>query len=1031
MDELKNKLKKKLLKYVIMAVAPLFIVILIVIVPLVIAGTFFEGIKSFFSRKDELDADVEAYIEEKLDPEMYDVEAAKAWAIGDDDLSVLMQLLVEKYRDKVMADDFDASNPDVKKELKEDENLRLLYDILREDNVYLDDANIASIYQQTFDYNMRMFEWENVFYEYFGYEHEEVYEKDLLGNVIDHYWHWIAEEHPTDTDSDDRWGLATREKIEGEEDGTGKKRFQIHWQDIMAFAMYFGYQNIEEYENNKEDSAYVPNEGIYKVNDTARYYMKDDELQYIFDLFKYEFDYANEPGGELGYDVVGGLTPNAEDGKDHNTESTMYNWDESFDEPRKLKEGNYTVAYRYEREWPGEPAGFKPQTHYNTEEEMESPPVHTYMTPEASLLQINNSWDHWVYQYIPTSEVPDYTPDPENYEPPEGQYCVGRWHYVDPYKFIMSMGKFCPEYRDRLKSQEKNGKAGQSFLDHYQGGYEWSYQMIDFYCMYLEMFEEGGLNTRSSYFFELEELFRHIRDTGEIEVSYEGVAVEPEQLESMKKEIALSIVKVDPYVKTVIFQDGSFAHVNAPDGDVTLTPPKYSMKGNEDDGASRDAEQLSDGSQSRAAIPYSQADLDAMIRTVVGEAGNQGLDGMKTIAEVIYNRTISDRFPDTVQGVCTAGDGKQFNGWKNHEHDNVEMLKKQYPGCEDACIAILNGGKSSALAGPRSRLENPADIIGFRSDKCPDPWNGWSLLNSSKIKGHFFYSTANVSNPERAEASDSYRKGSTPEESREREEVGGEVELTEPLEMAGENVITWEEELELRYSHETGNFSFASLGVTFRQATDPDEKYDYTWPEDPYGRDPVYDEDFTPPEDAVFLDMWKYWNQAAGQGWADHKRGTSGETVHESGCLDLSLMMIMEYYVRHDVNYDTDLSPYVPGNGQLNGNAALVKYGLHQSGNNYSGFKEGCVSEIGAGRPVVLHVRYKWVAEDGTVLHSNPDSGHFLVGMGYDSEGMYVYDPGKRANRHIKWSDWDRAQDHYYRSVTGRSESFFTDTYHK
>ena len=91
---------------------------------------------------------------------------------------------------------------------------------------------------------------------------------------------------------------------------------------------------------------------------------------------------------------------------------------------------------------------------------------------------------------------------------------------------------------------------------------------------------------------------------------------------------------------------------------------------------------------------------------------------------------------------------------------------------------------------------------------------------------------------------------------------------------------------------------------------------------------------------------------------------------------------------------------------------------MRQSGNNGSDVIGGVISEINADRPVILHIRGYWTSsEDGRVLHGT-SNGHFLVGMGYDQTGLYVWDPGRRANYHIAYEDWGHVSDLYYRSVT-------------
>lgn len=160
------------------------------------------------------------------------------------------------------------------------------------------------------------------------------------------------------------------------------------------------------------------------------------------------------------------------------------------------------------------------------------------------------------------------------------------------------------------------------------------------------------------------------------------------------------------------------------------------------------------------------------------------------------------------------------------------------------------------------------------------------------------------------------------------------------------------------------------------------------------------------------LNMFAYLNQ--GQ-FANIIRGASGESVKKSGCLDCSIAMIAMFYTRQNIPIQ-NVSRFANAKGRLDAASALAQYGLRQGGNIYGNFANGVINEINSGRPTIVHIRGYWQSSDGTVLHSHK-SGHFLVATGYDNTGIYVYDPGKRANHHISYSDWATAGDLYYRPV--------------
>lgn len=161
------------------------------------------------------------------------------------------------------------------------------------------------------------------------------------------------------------------------------------------------------------------------------------------------------------------------------------------------------------------------------------------------------------------------------------------------------------------------------------------------------------------------------------------------------------------------------------------------------------------------------------------------------------------------------------------------------------------------------------------------------------------------------------------------------------------------------------------------------------------------------------LDMYEYINQGD---YPNVLRGQSNETIKKSGCLDCSIAMIIMYYKREHIPI-TEISKYVDSAGLLHTAKALEDYGLSMGSSVFGNFQQGVIEEINANRPVIIHISGHWKsALDGKVLHSS-SNGHFLVGIGYDESGLYVYDPGKRSNYHIAYTDWSHVSDLYYRPV--------------
>lgn len=69
-------------------------------------------------------------------------------------------------------------------------------------------------------------------------------------------------------------------------------------------------------------------------------------------------------------------------------------------------------------------------------------------------------------------------------------------------------------------------------------------------------------------------------------------------------------------------------------------------------------------------ISISEEELSLLYRVVAAEAQNQDTDGQKAVAEVIFNRVLSDDFPDSVYEVLSQK--RQFSGWTVRNESWVE-----------------------------------------------------------------------------------------------------------------------------------------------------------------------------------------------------------------------------------------------------------------------------------------------------------------------------------------------------------------------
>lgn len=177
----------------------------------------------------------------------------------------------------------------------------------------------------------------------------------------------------------------------------------------------------------------------------------------------------------------------------------------------------------------------------------------------------------------------------------------------------------------------------------------------------------------------------------------------------------------------------------------------------------------------------------------------------------------------------------------------------------------------------------------------------------------------------------------------------------------------------------------------------------------------------------VVLDMPQYINQASFPNitryFARDKNGnTFANTVARSGCLDCSVAMAyMYYYGACDANtlLLTKISNHVGADGALNTSYVMDLLGMAQGANvvpqrTNNGKLEGwgsLVSSIDNGNPCIMHVRGIW--NYGGQTYHKTTNGHFLLATGYDEEGIYVYDPGRKDNtihgKPIPWEAWSHA----------------------
>lgn len=135
------------------------------------------------------------------------------------------------------------------------------------------------------------------------------------------------------------------------------------------------------------------------------------------------------------------------------------------------------------------------------------------------------------------------------------------------------------------------------------------------------------------------------------------------------------------------------------------------------------------------------------------------------------------------------------------------------------------------------------------------------------------------------------------------------------------------------------------------------------------------------------LDMYRYINQGEEP---QASLPFAGGTFQQYGCAPSSYIMVIEYFLRQQVDIESAIRKFSAGTAGIRGGAMINAYGGTSGQSSYSDAGQ-IISQIDAGKPVILSVR-------GYNSFHHTSGGHYLVIMGYDEEGFYMYDPGDRSN---------------------------------
>lgn len=134
------------------------------------------------------------------------------------------------------------------------------------------------------------------------------------------------------------------------------------------------------------------------------------------------------------------------------------------------------------------------------------------------------------------------------------------------------------------------------------------------------------------------------------------------------------------------------------------------------------------------ASDLSPRDRDLMIRTIIGEAGNQGPQGQAAVASVILNRVAAGKYGKTASDVVLAPN--QFEPWSTRKQELMGYKPESaaYKNVGDIVDMVASGDVPDQTNGATHFL-NPQVVMQRRGGSLP----GWASKPIATIGAHTFY----------------------------------------------------------------------------------------------------------------------------------------------------------------------------------------------------------------------------------------------------------------------------------------------------
>ena len=141
------------------------------------------------------------------------------------------------------------------------------------------------------------------------------------------------------------------------------------------------------------------------------------------------------------------------------------------------------------------------------------------------------------------------------------------------------------------------------------------------------------------------------------------------------------------------------------------------------------------GGQQELPPSVSPQDVDAMVRTVIGEAGGEPPEGQAAVAHVIMNRLNKGGFGgENIKDVVTAP--HQFEAVSRGVADKIDPNSKQYQEVLNNIVLPLLRGELQDVTGGATNFINK-DLQSQRGMQIPE----WAAGEGQKIGRHTFYGT--------------------------------------------------------------------------------------------------------------------------------------------------------------------------------------------------------------------------------------------------------------------------------------------------